>query len=113
MLGYVHRGQPTMILHSIKICNICNVCNFDADLLFWDYFNICNCHHFDRDGCCHPRVMSRSLPHLTLTSYTSPHLPFRRSLPAMFPGRVVDQHKSQLSHIEELLHGQDILPGQK
>ena len=28
MLGYVHRGQPTMILHSIKICIICNVCNF-------------------------------------------------------------------------------------
>ena len=28
MLGYVHRGHPTMILHSIKIWNICIVCNF-------------------------------------------------------------------------------------
>ena len=35
MLGYVHRGRPTMILHSRKICNICNVCNFYADILFW------------------------------------------------------------------------------
>ena len=36
MLEFVHRGQPTMILHSIKICNICNVCNFCAELLFWN-----------------------------------------------------------------------------
>ena len=28
MLGYANRGQPTMILHSIKISNNCNVCNF-------------------------------------------------------------------------------------
>ena len=34
MLAYVHRGQPTMILHSIKICNMCNVCNFMRTLLF-------------------------------------------------------------------------------
>ena len=28
MLGYAHRGQPIMILRSIKICNNCNVCIF-------------------------------------------------------------------------------------
>ena len=28
MLEYVRRGQPTMILHSIKICNICDVISF-------------------------------------------------------------------------------------
>ena len=28
MLGYAHRSQPTMILHSIKFCIICSVCNF-------------------------------------------------------------------------------------
>ena len=27
-------APPTMILHSIKICNICNVCNFMRTLLF-------------------------------------------------------------------------------
>ena len=55
MLGYVHGGQPTVILrrknecldmctavnrpwslHSIEICNICNVFNFYADLLLWN-----------------------------------------------------------------------------
>ena len=53
MLGYAHSRQPTvilrrksecldmctdapptMILHSIKICNICNVCNFMRTILF-------------------------------------------------------------------------------
>ena len=36
MLGHVHGGQPTVILHSVKIGNICNVCNLYADLLFWN-----------------------------------------------------------------------------
>ena len=27
-------APPTMILHSIKICNICNVCNCMRTLLF-------------------------------------------------------------------------------
>ena len=55
MLGYVHNRQPTVILrrksecldmctdapptvilHSIKICNICNVCNFMRTLCFWN-----------------------------------------------------------------------------
>ena len=53
MLGYAHNRQPTVILrrksecldmcadapptvilHSVKICNICNVCNFTRTLLF-------------------------------------------------------------------------------
>ena len=34
MLGYVHGGQPTMIMHSIKIWIICENCNFMRTLLF-------------------------------------------------------------------------------
>ena len=63
---------------------------------------------------CHPPVVSRSLPHLTLTTSTSslshlPHLPFSRSLPhtqvlwctihiypAMIHGGVADLLKSHL-----------------
>ena len=69
---------------------------------------------------CHPRVRSRSLPHLTLTTSTSSlSHPFHLLLfsfgqshlhtqalwssthicPAMFHGRVADQHKSYLSHL--------------
>ena len=37
MLGHMHGGQPSMILHSIKICNICNVCNFMRIYCFWNH----------------------------------------------------------------------------
>ena len=36
MLGYVHDGQPTVILHSVKIWNICNVRNFMRTFCFWN-----------------------------------------------------------------------------
>ena len=39
MLGYVHGGQPTMIMHSIKIWIICNNCNFMRTLLFLELIN--------------------------------------------------------------------------
>ena len=66
---------------------------------------------------CHPRVMSHTFPHLTLTTITGslshpPPLSFRRSLqhtqdlrytmniyPAMFHGRLAGQHKSHLSQV--------------
>ena len=62
MLGYAHRGQPTMILHSIKIWIICNNCYFMRTLFvelvssakfisvmfFFTYRKCFN--HFRRDG---------------------------------------------------------------
>ena len=50
--GHVHPGQPTMILHSIKIFNICGVCNFYADLLFWnEYKSVINIRNWMRIYC--------------------------------------------------------------
>ena len=74
-------------------------------------------HIFVSQKSCHPRVMSRSLPHLTMDHKHKlshlPHLSFRRFhqhtqdlwrtihiYPAKFHGRVADQHKSHLSHVE-------------
>ena len=74
-------------------------------------------HIFVSQNCCHPRVMSRSLPHLILTTSTSSlspntHKSFRQShqhtqvlwrtihiYPAKIHDRVADQHKSHLSQV--------------
>ena len=78
---------------------------------------------------CHPRVMSRSLPHLTLTTSTSslsPTSPIFPTFPSLTPrvlwrtihiypeeihGRVADQHKSHLSHLLVGLFSPSLLLG--
>ena len=74
-------------------------------------------HIFVSHNNCQTRVLSRSLPHLTLTTRTSSLSPaspvfptiilitptaFWRTIhiyPAKFHSRVADQHKSHLSHV--------------
>ena len=51
MLGYVHRGQQTMIIHSIKICNVCNVCNFMRDIIVFGINQIRNFRNLMRINC--------------------------------------------------------------
>ena len=76
-------------------------------------------HSFASRVSCHPRGVSRSLPHLTLTTSTSslsPSSPFLPTfspshpsllvldpyLPCEVPGRVADQHKSHLSKLQNV-----------
>ena len=58
-------------------------------------------HIFVSQNRCHPRVMSRSLPHLTLTTSTSSLSLTSPIFPIISPthGRVADQHKSHLSQV--------------
>ena len=46
-----HRGQPTMILHSIKIWNICNVCNFLCGFIVFGINSIRNIRNLMRIYC--------------------------------------------------------------
>ena len=81
---------------------------------------------------CHPRVMSHSLPHLTLTTNTGSLSPISTTSPmfpavssahtrsmildhiyhAMFHGRVADQHKSRLSYEKRVREDLMTLPGE-
>ena len=105
MLGYVHRGEPTMILHSFFVFGIDQIRNIRnsmrMDLLFWNLHNIYDCICFLANGTCstQEQVFTRQYSgRWESCSENNPAFHCARilSLRSKFVGR------SAVSHVEEL-----------